>query len=63
MAREWTRTPAKHPMTETWETELCTTDVVPAFDGDPEQLVADQLAHANEQLAIQSQYPGRNPRQ
>jgi hypothetical protein len=35
--------------------------VVPSFDGDPEALAADQLRHAQEQLVIQSTYPGRHP--
>jgi hypothetical protein len=45
------------PSEQTFERELCSATVV-VTDVDMTQ-AARELAHANEQLAIQRQYPGR----
>jgi hypothetical protein len=64
--RCWVRWPVDHPAAgsvadSTWERECCTATVIPAFNGDPEQIAEAQLRHANEQIALTRQYPGRHP--
>jgi hypothetical protein len=45
----------------TWERECCTATATPAFNGGPQQIAEAQLRHANEQIALTRQYPGRLP--
>ena len=47
-----------HPTRQTWETDPCTTSVM----GGPVETAEarEQLRHANQQLELQSQYPGRD---
>jgi hypothetical protein len=56
----WTRTPGP-PNTQTWE--CSPVDVPPEVDkkvGRP--TLANELLHANQQLTLQRQYPGRAPK-
>jgi hypothetical protein len=64
--RRWVRWPADHLAAGSvadskWERECCTAAVTPAFNDDPEQIAEAQLRHANEQIALTQQYPGRLP--
>jgi hypothetical protein len=64
--RRWVHWPADHPAAgsvadSTWGRECCTATVTPAFNGDPEQIAEAQLRHANVQIALTRQYPGRHP--
>jgi hypothetical protein len=48
------------PTAQTWENDSCTASVICITDP-PTDAVQEQLRHANQQLALQSEYPGRNP--
>ena len=49
-----------HPNWQTWETDPCTASVTMGTSITPAEITA-QLQHANQQLELQSQYPGRRP--
>jgi hypothetical protein len=53
----WVRWPRDLPAPETWQTERRS-----AWHSiDPEEIAADQLCQANQQIALTRQYPGLNP--
>ena len=56
MVRGWHRVRGTVPNVQTWESDPYDTEVVQA-DADE---AGNQLRHAKEQLAIASQYPGRD---
>ena len=56
MGRGWHRVRGTPPGVQTWESDPDDTEVVQA---DPNAAGAEQLKHAQEQITIGSQYPGR----
>jgi hypothetical protein len=58
MPGRWSKIPTK-PNTQTYEFDPCTTSVVGHDPADEE--AARQLQHANQQLELTRQYPGRQP--